>query len=91
MSFLVCHEKRYRAPNDVSRLVVSLAERGDDLFGDNGGLGPGGRDGIDADGEFGVELRSERAEKAEDGVFRGCCVAGIRRNVELCGDGAYIL
>jgi hypothetical protein len=91
MSCFICHEQRYRAPNDVSRLVISLAERGDDLFGDNGGVGPGGRDGVDADGEVGVELRSKGAEKAEDGVFGSCCVAGIRRNVELCGDGAKIL
>lgn len=78
---LIRHEHDDRARDHVGGLVVALAERGDDGRGDDAGLRPGGCDGVDADWEIGGQLGMERAQEAEDAVFRGCC--GVLVDIDL--------
>lgn len=66
------HEIERRARGDVGGLVVTFAQGGDDCFGHDAGLGPRGCDGVEADGEFGMEVCVQSAEKAEDAVFGDC-------------------
>lgn len=76
----VGHEERDRARWHVGGLIVSFADGGKDRGVEDTGVCPGGRDGVDANGEVGVQVARESTHEAEDGVF-GSCWGGVSRQV----------
>jgi hypothetical protein len=71
MTFFVRHEQHDRATNNISGLVVALPKSSDYFFGNNTSCGPGGRNGIDADGNIRIELSKKGTKKAKDSVLGG--------------------